>query len=77
MRTLTPPDWVVLGAYLAVLVAIALRQSRMVKAQDDLFLAGRSMSRWPVAMSMYVALFSSNTMIGVIGWLNRPDGTIP
>jgi SSS family transporter len=69
-------DWFVLGSYVAMLVGIAVFQKRTVKARDDLFLAGRSMSRWPVAISMYVALFSSNTLIGVIGWLNRPDGTI-
>jgi len=76
MRALTAPDWIALGLYLLMLIVIALRQTSNVKARDDLFLAGRSMSRWPVAMSMYVALFSSNTFIGVIGWLNRPDGTM-
>jgi len=76
MRALNLADWAMLGAYLAMLIAIALFQTRTVKARDDLFLAGRSMSRWPVAISMYVALFSSNTMLGVIGWVNRPDGTI-
>jgi SSS family transporter len=59
-----------------MLVAVALHQSRKLNAQDDLFLANRSMSRWPVAISMYTAIFSTNTLLGVIGWLNRPDGTI-
>jgi SSS family solute:Na+ symporter len=76
MHTLSLADWAVLAGYLAMLIFIALYQQRTVKARDDLFLAGRSMSRWPVAISMYVALFSSNTMLGVIGWVNRPDGTV-
>ena len=37
---------------------MALFHRRSVRARDDLFLAGRSMSRWPVAISMYVALFN-------------------
>ena len=76
MQTLTWPDWTALLVYLGMLVAVALHHSRKLKAQDDLFLAGRSMSRWPVAISMYTAIFSTNTLLGVIGWLNRPDGTI-
>ncbi len=34
------------------------------------------MGRWPVALSMYMALFSTNTLIGVTGWLSRPNGTV-
>jgi len=55
-----------------MLIAIALYHARKIHARDDFFLAGRSMSRWPIAMSMYVALFSTNTFVGVIGWVNRP-----
>ncbi len=69
-------DWTVLLAYLLMLVLIAFYHSRKIKAQDDYFLAGHSMSRWPIALSMYVALFSTNSFLGVTGWLNRPDGTI-
>ena len=76
LRTLSPADWVAVIGYLVALIVMAMFHTRTVHARDDLFLAGRSMSRWPVAISMYVALFSSNTMVGVIGWLNRPDGTV-
>ncbi|MDZ4800445.1 MAG: hypothetical protein SGI92_19990 [Bryobacteraceae bacterium] len=76
LRALSFADWAVLASYLAMLIGMALFHTRTVQARDDLFLAGRSMGRWPVAISMYVALFSSNTMVGVIGWLNRPDGTV-
>jgi SSS family transporter len=69
-------DWGVIVFYAIIVAAIALHQSRKVKNQDDIFLAGRSMSRWPVAISMYMALFSTNTFIATVGWVNRPTGTI-
>ena len=47
-----------------------------MRAQEDYFLAGRSMSKWPIALSMYMAIFSTNSFIGVIGWVNRPQGTV-
>lgn len=74
--TLNLLDWASLLAYAALLVGISIYHSRRIKARDDYYLAGRSMSRWPIAMSMYVALFSTNTFVGVIGWVNRPNGTI-
>jgi SSS family transporter len=76
VHRLTTPDWIMLGLYVAMLAIIATYQKRKLHKQDDLFLAGRSMSRWPVAISMYVAIFSTNTLLGVIGWVNRPDGSI-
>lgn len=69
-------DWLLIAAYLILLVWVALRQYSKVRQQDDVFLAGRSMSRWPVAISMYMALFSTNTLLGVTGWVNRPNGTV-
>jgi SSS family transporter len=76
VHRLTAPDWIVLWLYVAMLAVIAVRQKHKLHKQDDLFLAGRSMSRWPVAISMYVAIFSTNSLLGVIGWVNRPDGSI-
>ncbi|HEU0140140.1 MAG TPA: hypothetical protein VFQ79_10530 [Bryobacteraceae bacterium] len=69
-------DILTLLGYTVMLIGIASWHSRRITGRDDYFLAGRSMSRWPIAMSMYVALFSTNTFIGVIGWVNRPDGTL-
>ncbi len=74
--TLNWIDGATLLAYGVMLAAIALYHSRKIHARDDFLLAGRSMSRWPIALSMYVALFSTNTFIGMIGWVNRTDGTI-
>lgn len=69
-------DWLVIAAYMALLIWVAVRQRAKVHQQDDLFLAGRSMSRWPVAISIYMAIFSTNTFLGVTGWVNRPNGTV-
>ncbi|HZQ21637.1 MAG TPA: sodium/solute symporter [Terriglobales bacterium] len=69
-------DWGVLFIYGLALVCMVLYFSRKTHAQDDYFLAGRNMSRWPIAISMYVALFSTNSMLGVTGWVNRPHGTV-
>src|SRR6266852_3753810 len=69
-------DWVCIGLYSLVLLGIAVYHSRKLKRQDDVFLAGRSMSRWPIAISMYMALFSTNTFLGYTGWVNRHNGTV-
>jgi len=76
MRTINIADWTVLGLYGAVLASIALYHSRKMLAQDDFYLASRSMRRWPIALSMYVAVFSTNSFLGVTGWVNRPNGTV-
>ena len=69
-------DGAILVLYLVGLTAIALYHSRKMHSQEDYFLAGRSMSQWPIAFSMFVALFSTNSFLGVTGWVNREDGTI-
>jgi solute:Na+ symporter, SSS family len=69
-------DWTALCLYVVVLISIALWHSRKIVTRDDVYLAGRSMSRWPIAMSMYMAIFSTNTFLGVTGWVNRPDGSV-
>jgi SSS family transporter len=69
-------DWFAIGIYLLALLTIAMFHSRRMHGQDDVFLAGRSMSRWPIAISMYMALFSANSFLGVTGWVNRPHGTV-
>jgi len=69
-------DWMAIAAYTVAMVAISVYHARKLRTQDQVFLAGRTMSRWPVAISMYMALFSTNTFLGVTGWVNRPDGTV-
>jgi SSS family transporter len=73
---ISPVDWIVLFFYSIMLVAIALYHSRKMRGQEDYFLAGRFMSKWPIALSMYMAIFSTNSFIGITGWVNRPTGTV-
>lgn len=54
------------------LFGIALYHSRRLKSQGDLLPAGRSMRRWPIAVTMYMAVFSTNTFLGSTGWVSRP-----
>jgi SSS family transporter len=75
-QTVSTLDWVVIASYALGLAGIALYHYPKMKKQDDLFLAGRSMRRWPVAISMYMALFSTNSFVGGVGWVNRPKGTV-
>ncbi len=69
-------DWICIAIYSLALLGIAGYHYRKLKRQDDIFLAGRSMSRWPIAISMYMAVFSTNSFLGSTGWVNRPDGTV-
>lgn len=69
-------DWICIALYSLGVLGISWYHSRKIHKQDDVFLAGRSMTRWPIAISMYMALFSTNTFLGATGWVNRPDGTI-
>ena len=73
---LTTVDWIAIALYSVAMVGIAAYHVRTLRSQDHVFLAGRTMSRWPVAISMYMAIFSTNTFLGVTGWVNRPDGTV-
>jgi SSS family transporter len=75
-KSLDVTDTLCIVSYCLALFGIALYQSRKLKRQDDIYLAGRSMSRWPIAISMYMAIFSTNTLLGSTGWLSRPHGTI-
>jgi SSS family transporter len=76
MRPFTPPlaafgtiDWVVLGAYLATMLAIGLvaawRESRHKSDTREFFLGGRSMPTWALAISIVGSSLSAATFIGV------------
>lgn len=64
---LHPADWLVLAAYIVVLVLAgwwAARRSRASSA-SDYFLAGRHMPVWAIAISMLATAQSAATFIGV------------
>ncbi|MEK7405011.1 MAG: hypothetical protein AAB225_07875 [Acidobacteriota bacterium] len=43
-------DALTLFGYAAMLIAIALYHARKIRVRDDYYLAGRTMSRWPIAL---------------------------
>lgn len=62
-------DWVVLGGYLAAMLAIGLvaawRESRAKSGTEEFFLGGRSMPTWALAISIVGSSLSAATFIGV------------
>lgn len=60
-------DWVIVVAYLAVVILIgflAARKRLAAKSGDDFFLAGKSMPMWAVAISILATAQSAATFVG-------------
>lgn len=67
MGSLHALDYVVLAAYVLVVIVVALRVSRASPDADELFLAGRSLGVGVVGLSLFASNISSTTMIGLPG----------
>ncbi|GAB3334939.1 sodium:solute symporter [Marilutibacter aestuarii] len=67
MGALHTLDYVVLAAYLLVLVVVCARVARRSPDADDLFLAGRSLGAGVVGLSLFASNISSTTLIGLPG----------
>ncbi|MCC7390322.1 MAG: hypothetical protein IT431_16325 [Phycisphaerales bacterium] len=61
----TTTDWLVLLAYLALLVGTGIAFTRRQSGSADYFLAGRRMPVWAVAISILATSLSAATFIGV------------
>ena len=57
-------DWLIVGLYLLAVVAIGTLVGRKNKAADDMFLGGRSMPMWAVAVSILATSQSAATFVG-------------
>jgi len=57
-------DWIALGSYLAVVVAIGVWAGRGRNGGDDFFLGGRRMPLWAVAISVLATAQSAATFVG-------------
>ncbi|HBS28047.1 MAG TPA: sodium:solute symporter [Phycisphaerales bacterium] len=57
-------DWLVLGAYFALLIATGVWLARLPKGDQDYFLAGRRMPAWAVSVSVLATSLSAATFIG-------------
>lgn len=60
-------DYVVVAAYLLVVVAVCVRVTRRNPDADELFLAGRSLGPAVIGLSLFASNISSTTMIGLPG----------
>ena len=67
MTALATLDYVVIGAYFAVVVALCVRVARRSPDADELFLAGRSLGPWVIGFSLFASNLSSTTLIGLPG----------
>ncbi len=65
--SLTAIDYVVLGVYLAVTLAIGLRVARGMHTGREYFLAGRSLPWWAVGFSLVATDIGGTDIVGVGG----------
>lgn len=60
-------NYLILGIYLVVMVAVGIATAGRQKTTRDYFLAGRNMPWWAVAVSVFATITSAITYIGVPG----------
>ena len=67
MPLLHTADYVIVAAYLLVVVAVCVRVTRRSPDADDLFLAGRTLGAGVIGLSLFASNISSTTLIGLPG----------
>ena len=67
MPLLHTADYVIVAAYLVVVVAVCIKVTRRSPDADELFLAGRSLGVGVVGLSLFASNISSTTLIGLPG----------
>jgi SSS family solute:Na+ symporter len=67
MPLLHTADYVIVAAYLLVVVAVCVRVTRRSPDADELFLAGRSLGAGVIGLSLFASNISSTTLIGLPG----------
>ena len=60
-------DFVIIGIYFAVVLAIGIWVSKTTETGDDLFLAGRTLTWGVIGFSLFASNISSTTLIGLAG----------
>ena len=65
MNQLSPIDWIVCLAYLAVVVGLAVWSMRGQRDNEDYFVGGRRMNWFAVGISMFATSFSSISFLGL------------
>ena len=67
-------DWLILGAYMAGIIAMSLYLGRRQHSPDDYFLAGRRMKGWPIALSIMATQVSAVSLIGAPAFVALKPG---
>jgi len=65
------PDYIVLLAYLLGILAVGAFGRRHVRTGSEFFLAGRSLGRWPLGLSVMVTAFSAVNFLAFPGEVCR------
>jgi len=58
-------DWVICGAYLALVVGLGIYFSGTEDTNDEFFHGGKAMHWLPVGLSLFATTFSSNSFVGL------------
>jgi SSS family solute:Na+ symporter len=67
MTTLTALDWIVVGAYFLLLLAVVLFELRRQSTATDYFLAGRNVGFFAVGGSIFASNIGSEHIVGLAG----------
>jgi SSS family solute:Na+ symporter len=67
MSVFTAIDWVVVGAYFLVLLAVVLAASRRQATTADYFLAGRNVGFFAIGASIFASNIGSEHIVGLAG----------
>lgn len=67
MSSLATLDYIIIGVYLLIIIAVCVKVTRKSPDSDELFLAGRSLGPWVIGLSLFASNISSTTLIGLPG----------
>lgn len=67
-------DWLVLGAYLAGMIALSVWLARDQSTVDDYYVGGRNLPWWALAISTMATQTSANSFIGIPAYVALKDG---
>jgi SSS family solute:Na+ symporter len=67
MTTLTTLDWLVVGAYFLILLAVVLFELRRQTTATDYFLAGRNVGFFAIGASIFASNIGSEHIVGLAG----------
>jgi len=67
-------DWVVLGVYIAAMLAMSVYLARGQQSTDDYYVGGRNLPWWAVGVSTMATQTSANSFIGIPAYVALKQG---